>query len=186
MNIPALIIVDMLKGIHQPHLGPRNNPHAEDQLAMLLNTWRHAGAPLVHIRHISRSAQSIFAPGQSGVEFLERFEPLPAEPVFEKNVPDAFAHTPLEKWLHQRNIRRIVIAGVITNNSIECTARSADHLGFSPWVASDACFTFDLHTASGKVYPADLVHHISLANLEQENVRVLPTQEIIHRVFKAE
>jgi nicotinamidase-related amidase len=185
MPMPALLIVDMQKGIHQPHLGPRNNPHAEDQLEVLLSKWRGACAPLVHIRHISRSANSIFAPDQSGVEFQEQFLPFPHEPVFEKNVPDAFAHTKLERWLHQRNIGHVVIAGVITNNSIECTARSADHLGFTTWVASDACFTFDLHATSGVVYPADLVHSMALANLEQENVRALVTQEVISRIFNA-
>ena len=42
----------------------------------------------------------------------------------EKSVPDAFAATGLERWLHNRAIRPRVIAGVKTNNSIEATARS--------------------------------------------------------------
>src|SRR4051812_6586135 len=123
-NPPALLIVDMQNGINHPKLGRRNNPEAEENIARLLAAWRDAHAPVVHVRHISRSPDSVFWPGQPGAAFQERFTPDAGEHVVEKNVPDAFINTGLERWLHVRGIDRLVIAGVVTNNSIESTARS--------------------------------------------------------------
>jgi nicotinamidase-related amidase len=48
----------------------------------------------------------------------------PSEHVVEKNIPDAFIASGLERWLRVRQIGEVVIAGVITNNSVESSARS--------------------------------------------------------------
>ena len=176
----ALLIVDMQNGIDRPTLGRRNNPDAERNIALLLDAWRRAGRPIVHVRHISRSPDSIFWPGQSGVEFQPRFTPLSGEHVVEKNVPDAFAQTGLERWLHTRGIGQLVIVGVITNNSVEATARSAGNLGFDAIVASDAAFTFDMRDLSGRLWPAEDVHALSLANIAMDYAAVRTTGEIVN------
>ena len=176
----ALLIVDMQNGIDRPTLGRRNNPDAERNIALLLDAWRRAGRPIVHVRHISRSPDSIFWPGQSGVEFQPRFVPLAGEHVVEKNVPDAFAQTGLERWLHTRGIGQLVIVGVITNNSVEATARSAGNLGFEAIVVSDAAFTFDLRDLNGRLWPAEDVHALSLANIAMDYAVVRTTGEIVN------
>ena len=175
----ALLIVDMQNGIGQPTLGRRNNADAERNMGLLLDAWRSAGRPIVHVRHISRSPDSIFWPGQSGVEFQPRFVPLSGEHVVEKNVPDAFAQTGLERWLHARGISQLVIVGVITNNSVEATARSAGNLGFDAIVVSDAAFTFDLRDLNGRLWPAEDVHALSLANIAMDYAAVRTTGEIV-------
>ncbi|MGG1945630.1 cysteine hydrolase family protein [Trinickia sp. NRRL B-1857] len=175
----ALVVIDMQNGINRPALGRRNNPAAEDNIDALLTAWRATRRPIVHVRHISRSPESIFWPGQSGAEFQPRFVPLAHEHVVEKNVPDAFAATGLERWLRVRDIAQLVIAGVITNNSVEATARSAGNLGFETMVASDAAFTFDLHDLNGRLWPAEDVHALSLANLAMDYAVVLTTEAIV-------
>ncbi|WP_082721234.1 cysteine hydrolase family protein [Burkholderia sp. ABCPW 14] len=140
----ALLLIDLQKGVHDPKLGRRNNPDAEACAGKLLDFWRRTGRPIVHVRHIPRSPDSGFWPGQPGAEFQDAFAPLAHEHMIEKNVPDAFAATGLTtRWLHEWPIAQVVIAGVITNNSVELTARSAGNLGFETNVAGDACFTFD-------------------------------------------
>jgi len=116
---PALIIIDMQRGMSGSAAGRRNNPDAEQNIAFLLAGWRAAPAPVVHVRHISRSPGSLFWPGQPGVEFQTELAPLDSEHVVEKNVPDAFINTGLERWLHARGIERLVIVGVSTNYSVE-------------------------------------------------------------------
>ena len=175
----ALVVIDMQNGINRPTLGRRNNPDAERNVERLLETWRAASLPIVHVRHISRSPESVFWPGQSGAEFQPGFAPLAHEHVVEKNVPDAFAQSGLERWLRVRGIGQIVIAGVITNNSVEATARSAGSLGFEAIVAADAAFTFDLRDLNGKLWPAEDVHALSLANIAMDYAAVLTTQEIV-------
>jgi nicotinamidase-related amidase len=175
----ALLIIDMQKGMLSPTLPPRNNPEAEANTARLLDAWRERGKPVVLVRHISRSAASVFAPGQPGAEFQERFAPLALEHVVEKNVPDAFVNTGLERWLHVRGIRDVVIAGVSTNNSVEATARTAGNLGFSTVVVADACFTFDKTDFGGTPRSADDVHLMALANLHGEYADVRSTADVL-------
>jgi nicotinamidase-related amidase len=178
-NNAALLIIDMQQGMNQPTLGPRNNPDAEVHIQRLLNAWRQAGRPMVHIRHISRTPGSVFWPGQPGCEFQPALAPLPHEHVVEKNVPDAFTATGLERWLHARSIRQLVVVGVITNNSVEATARSGGNLGFDVSVVADACYTFDQTDLSGRLWPAQDVHALSLSNLAMDYARVVQADDIL-------
>ncbi len=180
MSLPiALIVVDMQKAMCIDKPPVRNNVGAEDNIDRLLAAWRAAGDPVVFVRHISRSPSSRFFPGQSGAEFQQRFAPRTHEHVVEKNVPDAFVHTGLERWLHVRGIQRVVIAGVSTNNSVEASARTAGNLGFSTVVVSDATFAFAMPDFGGTWRSADDVHLMALANLHGEYAQVLSTEEVL-------
>lgn len=178
----ALIVIDMQQGMRFESLPARNNPDAEAQLARLLDAWRNAGQPVVLVRHISRSPTSVFAPGQHGVQFQERFTPLAHEHVVEKNVPDAFIHSGLERWLHVRGIRRVVIGGVSTNNSVEASARTAGNLDFDTTVAADACFAFEKTDFGGTLRSAEQVHLMALANLDGEYARVRMTDDVLREL----
>jgi nicotinamidase-related amidase len=179
MNNTALILIDMQNGMQTYRPGARNNPGAERQMAALLQAWRTAGLPVVHVRHISREHNSVFAPGQCGAPFQPAFEPLPLEHVVEKNVPDAFIQGGLERWLHVRAIRDLVIVGVATNNSVESTARSAGNLGFNTTVVADATYAYAQPDYAGVARSAEDVHMMSLANLDGEYAMVRSTAEIL-------
>lgn len=178
MIYPVLIIVDMQCGMSLPSAGVRNNPKAEVIIAELLATWREAAAPIVHVRHISRTPDSPFWLGQSGVEFQPALAPLHTEHVVEKNVPDAFINTSLERWLRVRGLDTVAIVGVSTNNSIEATARTAGNLGFKTFVVSDATFAFAKKDFSGIQRTADEVHAMSLANLQGEYATVVSAKKL--------
>lgn len=169
----TLIIIDMQVGMTWPESGIRNNPGAESAIAGLLAHWRQASGPVVHVRHMSRSPASPFWPGQVGVEFQAELAPLRHEHVVEKNVPDAFTHTGLERWLHARGETSLVIVGVSTNNSVEATARSAGNLGFTTHVVADATFAFAKADFNGVQRTADDVHAMALSNLHGEYATVV-------------
>ena len=97
----------------------------------------------------------------------------------EKNVPDAFINTALERWLRIRDIRKVAIVGVITNNSVEATARTSGNLGFDTLVVSDATYTFDKPDFNGTPRSAEDVHAMSLANLHDEYAKVVTTVELL-------
>lgn len=180
MHIPALIIIDMQRGMLEPAAGARNNPQAEQAIATILKAWREAKAPVVHVRHISRTPGSPFWPGQPGVEFQEELQPLTTEHVVEKNVPDAFINSGLERWLRVRGIDAIAIVGVSTNNSVEATARTAGNLGFETYVAADATFAFAKADFNGVMRSAEDVHAMALANLHGEYTTVVSTIELLN------
>jgi nicotinamidase-related amidase len=126
----ALLVIDLQKAIDDPCWGVRNNPGAELVVASLLALWRRANAPLIHVRHDSKEPNSTYRPGQPGNEFKPQGAPLPGETVLAKQTNSAFIGTDLESMLGERGIRRLVVSGVITNNSVEATVRMAGNLGF--------------------------------------------------------
>jgi nicotinamidase-related amidase len=178
--LPALLIIDMQKGMSDPMAGKRNNPQTESNIAKLLLRCRTEGAIVVHIRHMSRMLGSPFWPGQPGAEFQEELKPRDNEYVVEKNVPDAFINTGLERWLRVRDVTRVVIVGVSTNNSVEATARTAGNLGFQTSVVSDATFAFDKADYSGKLRLAADVHAMSLGNLQGEYATIVTTDDVLN------
>lgn len=178
-NHQALIIVDMQRCMADPAAGARNNPGAEANIASLLSAWRRAQLPIVHVRHLSKTVGSLFWPGQLGVEFQPQFAPMPNEHVVEKNIPDAFLNTGLERWLRVRGVERIVVAGVSTNISVESTVRTAGNLGFHTVVVSDATYAFEKADYAGILHSAEEVHAMSLANLNSEFAAVARTGEIL-------
>lgn len=179
MKNTALIIIDMQNCMQTYKPTQRNNPGAEDRIAALLQAWRAACRPVVHVRHISREAASVFAAGQIGAAFQPRFTPLPDEHIVEKNVADAFIQSGLERWLHVRGIRDLVLVGVATNNSVESTARSAGNLGFTTTVVADATYTYAQPDYAGVPRSADDVHLMSLANLHGEYATVRTSADVL-------
>jgi nicotinamidase-related amidase len=175
----ALIIIDMQRGMLPENTGPRNNPAAEDNIERLLAAWRAAARPIVHVRHMSRSPAGAFWPGSLNCEFQPRFQPMPSEHRMEKNVPDAFAGSGLERWLRVRGVGNLVVAGVSTNNSVEATVRSASCLGFSVTVVSDACYAYDKPDLLGVTRPAEDWHLMSLSNLSGEYAAVVTADEVL-------
>jgi len=179
---PALVVIDLQMAIDDPVWaadGPRNNPEAEHNVARLLSAWRAAGRPIFHIRHDSTFAASPYRPGQAGNGFKPEAEPGPGEPVVAKRTNSAFIGADLEARLRGAGIVTLVIAGVITNNSVEATVRTAGNLGFDVWLVEDACFTFARRDRRGRVWSAEDVHALSLANLDGEYCRVITTAEAL-------
>ena len=178
----ALIIIDQQQGILQPRLGRRNNPQAEERMLDLLGLWRRSNRPVIHVQHLSREPDSVFWPGQSGVEFQQRFMPQDGEWLIQKQVPDAFCATELEAQLREAGIGQLIIVGVATHNSVESTARTAGNLGFETWVVEDACFTFDKADYFGTPRSAEEVHGMSLGNLHGEYATVISAAQILAAV----
>lgn len=176
----ALMIIDVQRAIDDPRWGDdRNNPQLEENLARLLAAWRAANAPIVHVRHASTEPESTYAPGGEGFGFKPEVQPREGEWIVEKSTNSAFIGTSLEERLREANIDALFIGGVITNNSVEATARMAGNLGFRTHVVRDACATFGRRDYSGRWRTADEMHDMSLANLDGEYATIVTSEEAI-------
>jgi nicotinamidase-related amidase len=175
----VLLIVDVQQAIDHPSWGVRNNPAMEANIASLLAAWRRSGRPVIHVQHVSREPRSTYRPGQPGVEFKPEVAPLAGETVLVKHVNSAFIGTDLEARLRRAGCPTLVITGVITNNSVEATARMAGNLGFDAVVVADATATFGRADYNGKEHDADDVHALSLANLQGEYARIADTAAVL-------
>ena len=175
----TLLLIDLQRAIDDPSWGTRNNPEAEAQVARLLAAWRTSGRPVVHVRHVSRDPRSTYRPNQPGVDWKEGLGPVGNEAVVTKHVHSAFVGTPLEGMLRGLRVREVVIVGVITNNSVEATARTCADLGFATFVVADATFTFGRRDFAGVARTADEVHALSLANLDGEYATIVRTDPLL-------
>ncbi len=102
--------------------------------------------------------------------------PLAGETVIDKQTNNAFIGTDLETRLHRE---ALVVAGVITNNSIEATVRMAGNLGIPTWLVEDACFTFGRKDWNGTFRSAQEVHAMSLANLAGEYCTIVAADDLL-------
>ena len=175
-----LLLVDLQNAIDHPSWGKRNNLDAEERIAELLSFWRKHNLPIIHVKHMSTNPSSYYYPGQKGNNFKAVAEPKAGEEILEKESNSAFIRTSLMQNLRGRNITDIVIAGVVTNNSVEATARMSGNLGFRTIVTSNATFTFEKRDYSGHLHSAQEVHDMSLANLSGEYAEILNSSEVIN------
>ena len=186
MSLPpdaALLLIDLQRAIDHPDWGERNNPEAESNVAALLAAWRVAARPVYHVRHDSVEPASHYRPGQPGHNFKPEALPLPGEPVIPKRTNSAFIGTDLEARLRAAGVTTLVVAGVITNNSVEATVRMAGNLGFRTLLVEDATFTFARCDWVGVLRSAAEVHAMSLANLDGEYCEVVRTRAVLESVL---
>jgi nicotinamidase-related amidase len=175
----ALVVIDAQLGFDDPAWGRRNNPQAEACIGLLLETWRGAGATVVHVHHCSTSPAGSFQPGTRGSEPKPQAIPQRGELVYEKKVNSAFIGTTLEADLRRLGIQTLVIVGLTTNHCVSTTVRMAGNLGFKTFVVADATAAFDRAGADGRLRSADEVHNAALGDLHEEFAEVIDTRSVI-------
>jgi nicotinamidase-related amidase len=146
---------------------------------ILLNEFRKANLPVIHIRHISaRPGATFFLPETDGAEINLSVTPQDDEIVVVKSFPNSFRGTSLLQILKERKTDELVICGAMSHMCIDATTRAAFDLGFNCIVAEDACATRDL-IFKGKTIKASDVHASFMAALSVPYARVMSTGEII-------
>jgi nicotinamidase-related amidase len=154
------------------------SPEAGLQAGVLLQAFRRARGPVVHIQHLTtRPGAIFFLPGTPGAEIHASVTPHPGEPVFQKHFPNSFRETPLLAHLRGLGVTELVVAGMMTHMCIDSTVRAAFDLGFQCRLAQDACATRDL-LRSGATVPAAQVQAAFLAALGGTFAQVLAASDI--------
>jgi len=173
-----LIVINAQCGLLDATQGGRNNSEAEKNIAALLSHWRARKMPVLHVKHVSDKADSVFHRRNPGCGFLPQAFPAPGEGVVEKTKSSAFTETALEAKLREIEPRHLVLAGFTANECIDATARDAAALGFSVHVVGDATAMFDLRGADGKLLKAERLHRLTLANLNAFYAKVIQTRDV--------
>jgi nicotinamidase-related amidase len=137
----ALLIVDIQNDYFPGGAHPLHEPEAAAAAARaVLEAFRGAREPVVHVRHVWDEPDAPFMrPGTQGVEIHDAVAPAPGEPVIEKDAPNAFLRTGLERELRERGVEELVVCGMMTSMCVDATVRAAADLGFSVTVVHDAC-----------------------------------------------
>ncbi len=176
----ALVIVDIQNDYFPEGKMPLVGPvEASQQAARLLDHFRRAQWPIIHIQHIAiRPSATFFLPGTLGADFHPNVQPLPDEPIVQKNFPNSFRETSLLDVLREKQVNRLIICGMQTHMCIDGTTRAAADYGFECVVADDACAARNL-TFNGHTVPAEQVHYAFLAALNGSYAKVLKVDQIL-------
>ncbi len=176
----ALVIVDIQNDYFPDGKLPLAGPvEASRQAARLLDYFRRAQWPVIHVQHLAvRPGATFFLPGTTGAEIHTTVQPLPDEPIVQKNFPNSFRDTHLLDVLREQQVNRLVICGMQTHMCVDATTRAAADFGFECTVAADACAARQL-TFDGLTVPAEQVQHAFLAALNGSYARVLKVDQII-------
>ena len=144
----------------------------------ILELFRARNLPIFHIQHISnREGAAFFLPGTDGAEIHASAAPVGAEPVLQKNFPNAFRSTALNEELRRIDIKKIIVIGAMTHMCIDTTVRAAFDLGFNCTVVSDACTTRGLEFGGVKI-EAPQVHAAFMAALSAPFARIIMANEL--------
>jgi len=147
----ALVIIDMQCGILAIHgLARRKEIDAAldetvRRVAGLIERARAASVPVIYVQHDGDLGHRL-EPGTSGWPIRPEIAPRPGESVIRKHACDAFFQTPLDGELAAANVRRLIVAGCMTQYCVDTTVRRAVSLGYDVVLASDGHMTVDAGT----------------------------------------
>jgi nicotinamidase-related amidase len=144
--VQALIIVDVQTGFVT---GDAAVPDADRLLAgvaSLLVRARRAGSLIVHLQNDGAPGEAD-EPGTPG--WALHLAPEAAELVIRKTEDDGFRDTNLGSVLTGQGIRRLAIAGLLSEMCVSATARHALRRGFEVVLPHDAHATYDIPAVAG-------------------------------------
>ncbi|WP_129125637.1 cysteine hydrolase family protein [Geomonas oryzae] len=160
-------------------------PEAAANARLLLDAYRAAGRPVIHIQHLAaRPGATFFIPGTPGAEINDSVAPIASEPVVVKHFPNSFRETELLDLLKSQQATNLTVCGAMSHMCVDTTVRAAFDLGFTCTLAADACATRDL-TFEGRTVPAADVHAAYMAALSVPFARVTATATIIEELKSA-
>src|SRR4051794_17796684 len=132
----ALLIIDIQSDYFAGGAFPLVGPDAAAaNAARLLESFRDAGAPVVHLQHVWDAPEATFMrPGTDGVEIHPGVAPADGETVIRKAAPNGFVGTGLERELRGHGVEELVVAGMMSSMCVDATVRAAVDLGFTATV----------------------------------------------------
>jgi nicotinamidase-related amidase len=161
----AVVFIDYQNEYRSGTLALPDEPAASDS-ARQLRAWAdRAGIAVIHVLHRAPATAPIFAADSPGFAPIEGLAPAEGEAVVYKHLPSAFTGTGLLDELQRRGVETLIIAGYMTHNCVDSTAREAFHRGYRVGVVADASATRDLPGPDGLTIPAATVHAAVLAGL---------------------
>ncbi len=138
--------------------GPTAVPSAVEttaRIAELLAAARSAGALVVHLQNDGQPGARDER-NSSGWSIHPAVEPRASEPLLRKRGDDGFEGTHLEALLRQAGVRRLAVAGFLSEMCVSATIRAAFARGFEVLLVRGAHATYDLQEI-----PAEVVSRVA-------------------------
>ena len=178
----VLLPIDMQQAFDCPPWPCRWNEKVDFNGLALLDAWRSASQPIIHVRHDSAEPGSTLAPSHPKNAFRPGFGPKGDEPVIAKSVNSAFIGTNLGELLADLGAKHVIVFGISTDMCVSTTVRMGANLGWDMILVPDACDCFDLPCPDGGPWiPAQQVQAIHVATLAFEFCRIISTSKLVEK-----
>jgi nicotinamidase-related amidase len=153
--VSVLLVIDAQVGVLDGPTAVPSAPEVTARIAELLAAARQARALIVHLQN-DGEADTRDEPGSPGWAIHPAAEPHPGEPVLRKSGDDGFEGTDLEVLLREAGVRRLAVAGLLSELCVSSTIRAALARGFQVVLVRDAHATYDLEEI-----PAQIVSRVA-------------------------
>jgi len=148
----ALLLIDVQQSFRlRPYWSETEAAAFLAKVNALVRGCQAQGIPVVRVLHCDGpdTRDNPFARASGHVRPLDGLVEFSAALTVEKHRHSALVGTGLPIWLHQNGIRRVIIAGIRTEQCCETTARHASDEGWEVDYVTEATLTFDMQTPAG-------------------------------------
>ncbi len=153
----ALLLIDVQESFPQrPYWSQTGADVFLQHVNALIDGASSRGIPIVRVFHTDGpdTPANPFARGCEFIRPLTGLADFDAALTIEKHRHSALVGTELGTWLTQNGIRRVIVAGIRTEQCCETTTRHASDEGWEVDYVGDATLTFDMKTPAGKTLTA--------------------------------
>jgi nicotinamidase-related amidase len=154
-------------------------PQFRTNITRLIEGAASKGWPIVRILH--EDGDGPFSQSSGLVKPLD-WMPQTHDVEFTKHVHNAFTDTGLDRWLRTRGIRRLIVAGIRTEQCCEATTRVASDLGYEVDFVGAATLTFPMiDPQTGRHFSAAEIRERTELVLRDRFARIASVDEALAR-----
>jgi nicotinamidase-related amidase len=174
----AILSIDVQQSFPaRPYWREDDVPAFRQNITRLIDGATRRGWPVVRILH--EDGDGSFAASSGLVKPLD-WMPQTHAVEFVKHVHNAFTDTGLDRWLRTRGIRKVVVAGIRTEQCCETTTRVASDLGYEVDFVGDATLTFPMtDPRSGRQFSAAEIRERTELVLRDRFARISTVEEAL-------
>ncbi len=140
----ALLVIDMQIGLFHKSTPIYKAAELLRNIDELTARAHDVGIPVFFVQHSDRRA---LIQGTTDWQLHPQLHPAATDPIIHKRHPNAFAETNLDEALQARNVKRVVVTGLVTHGCVQATCVAAKQLGYRVILVTDAHSNFNKDAA---------------------------------------
>ena len=179
----ALLLIDVQQSFRQrPYWTDADVPAFLQRINALVAGAVERGVPVVRVFHVDdEPAGGPFSLSIGLIRPLDWLAPYDAAFMITKHRHSALAGTDLAIRLRERGIRRVIVAGIRTEQCCETTTRQASDEGFEVDFVTEATLTWDMTTPTGSTLSAAQIRERTATVLAGRFATLCTVEEALRR-----
>lgn len=173
----AVLVIDAQESFrHRPYWSDADVPAFRERVQSLVDGATARAIPVVQVFHVEESGPFSLASGH--VVLLAPLR-IAADAVFHKRRHSALVGSGLDVWLVAHGIRRLVVAGIRSEQCCETTTRHASDTGYAVDYVTEATLTFAMTDARGRTWSAGEIKAATELVLDRRFARIATVEEAL-------